>query len=448
MSVHRFALLVLASGTGCVGELTTTETAAPVSLPAECKLSDSSLTLPVADSVVLIGTLFDHSLTSNMDRVNAVDLAFAEGSAADPDRDYVAVHCDAQQTEFKTRDEVTVELSRFLAVELDVSVLIGPTSSSQSEIVYDAFADQQDLLIVAPSSSSPRLIEIDGTTSTETAPGLFWRTVAPDSDQARAIATDMRTVFDPTQQSAFRTAASTNVAVVAEIGPYGEGIADAFSTEFEDQGGTATVFLHATSQERTEALQAIDAGDFDEVLFLSTDAILTSNFLAEAATMPHLAQMPMFLTEAARNSDLFATSWDSLLPNVRGSSLAPATGPVFDRFRTDYAQAYPATPDVRGFMPQAYDAAWLVIYAHATADDITSGTSLARAMRHLSEGSAIEVGPASWDDAVAALAVGQSIDVVGTSGPLDFDAASGETSSPKVIWTVEAGEFVNVAELP
>ncbi len=88
-----------------------------------------------------------------------------------------------------------------------------------------------------------------------------------------------------------------------------------------------------------------------------------------------------------------------------------------------------------------YDAVYLLAYAtYAIGDLPVTGASLSRAFARLvPPGTPIDVGLTSLFEAHRVLRAGGTIDVTGTTGPLDFDLARGEAPVDLVILCVGAG---------
>jgi ABC-type branched-subunit amino acid transport system substrate-binding protein len=113
---------------------------------------------------------------------------------------------------------------------------------------------------------------------------------------------------------------------------------------------------------------------------------------------------------------------------------APASTPDNARFTMRYNEAY-ADKVTTNLSPAApYDAFYLVAYAAVAAGDGTlGGYDLARAMGRLTaRGTHVDVGPSAIFEAAAALRAGQSIDLQGAGGPLDFDVTTGESPADYV----------------
>ena len=69
--------------------------------------------------------------------------------------------------------------------------------------------------------------------------------------------------------------------------------------------------------------------------------------------------------------------------------------------------------------------------------DIT-GMGIAQGLRKVSSGQEVLVRPTSWSTVRASFDAGQSVDVVGASGTLDYDPITEETATPIDVWTVNA----------
>ncbi|MCA9615521.1 MAG: hypothetical protein KC586_22350, partial [Myxococcales bacterium] len=94
------------------------------------------------------------------------------------------------------------------------------------------------------------------------------------------------------------------------------------------------------------------------------------------------------------------------------------------------------------FTAHAYDAGWLATYALAWAalqETRVDARGLGRGLRRLSEGTAIDVGELSWPDVMTAFAAGESVNVRGASGALDYDPDSEERAEEGMsfeVWIV------------
>jgi hypothetical protein len=89
----------------------------------------------------------------------------------------------------------------------------------------------------------------------------------------------------------------------------------------------------------------------------------------------------------------------------------------------------------------SYDAFYALAYAvFASRDGAIDGSTLGRAIARLvPPGLRIESGPTDVLAALTALSHGERIDLVGASGALDFDVATGETSSDFALVCAQPG---------
>lgn len=399
-----------------------------------------------ADAIVL-GALFDYE--ANLENLRSIELAVDEANIEGGlnGRTFALASCNyAEDIALDPDDTETAAnaLTVWLADEVGVQVILGPGSSPKVEQIWNT-ASARDLLLVAPSATSDRLVAIDGETSTDADPGLFWRTAPPDQYQAGAIAADLA------------ERGVTSVAIVHQTGAYGEGLADGILAALP--GSVATeVYPYANSNQLTAAIADAGNSAAPEVVYISSDPDEIASFLNGAAATGDYDAKGIFLTDAARDQLVLdaATNAEALFDNLRGSVPVPdpsVAGGLADTFFLAYSQRYGVDAARDAFNPFAYDAAWITLYGHAWAagqEADLSGVSVARGLRQLSSGPPeLPIRAASWPDAVTRLSAGQSIDVFGASGTLDFDPVTAETQNPIAIWTVggSAPDWVFVNEL-
>lgn len=406
----------------------------------------SDLSLPIdSDTTFVVGSVFDHTLETHVGRYQSAQLAAIQANANDglEGHDFAMIHCNnAEDAAFDDLDKTTasVEAAVWLSETIGVPAVVGPAASSRTEAVYNAVADDFGTLVISPSATSPSLTPLDGTDSTNAAPGLLWRTAPPDDLQAVAIARDMREQFDPTGVDTFRTAASESVGVIYQTGAYGEGLNVAFTEAFTGLGGTAESFPFSEETSRSDAIAQAANGGFDELLFVSSDSADVVSFLQGVVTLDTLDDTPLFLSDSARNADVLEEAGAAVLERVRGTAPATPAGAVNDSFQVSYASEYGgADVSVLSFTAQSFDAMWLTIYGHAWAlaqeEGGVTGLNIARGLKRVSNGDSVDMRPNNWNLVKASFASGDSIDVVGASGSLDF-ASNGETNATIDVWVV------------
>ena len=454
--------LILLALPACLGDWEATPdqpTTSSIALHPRCEtVYPEGLTLPVdPEQTFLIGTLFDHTLDTHQGRYKAAQLAAdqANTNGGLEGREFAMIHCTNEEgtgLDELTKDDASVEAAVWLAETVGVPAIVGPAASSRTEAVYNAVAADFGTLVISPSATSPSLTPLDGLDSTNTDPGLLWRTAPPDDIQGAAIAWDMLNNYDDTGATNVRLAPSLNVAVIYQSGAYGEGLEAVFTDEFLAQGGVnSDGFPFANDGARADAIADVANGGYDEVLFVSSDSSDVIAFLLGTDSVGGFDGIPLFLTDGARNVDVLneAASASSRFSQVRGTAPAQPAGPIYDSFAASFAAEYGGLDvTVLSYTAQSFDAAWLVFMGHAWAfhqTDGISGENIARGLRQVSSGDAVSIRPTSWNLVKAAFQSGVSVDVEGASGLLDYDS-SGETSASIDVWTIAPSDddFITV----
>ena len=403
-------------------------------LNERCTLWPDDLSLPIdPEQTILFGTLFDHSLETHTGRYRSAELALSQANQNGglDGVEFAAMHCDNQEglDDGLTKDEATVELGLWMSDNIGINAIVGPSSSSRTEATYNALVGM-DTLLISPSATSPSLTDLDGLSASNQEPGLLWRTAPPDSLQGKVIAEDMI------------SRESNTVSVIYQTGAYGEGLETVFTSEFEGRGGVSNGFPFTSDADRSDAIINAIADGTDEVLFISSDAEDVSAFLNSAALLDGYLKMPIFLTDSARNADVLANAEgaSSLFEQIRGTAPATPSGAVYDAFQVSYASEYAGEDvSVYSYTAHAFDAAWMLAYGAVWAtyqEGEISATGIARGLRKLSLGEEKEVRPSFWNTIKANLAEGQSIDITGASGSLDFDSTTEETTAPIDVWQI------------
>jgi len=381
----------------------------------------------------VIGCIADESLDTQVFRERSVGLALSqvnESGALDMHRFGVVCCNNAQDSSIDGLDTVgaAVDDANWLVDVMGVSAIVGPSRSDEVEAVFGEVGPR-GVLVISPSATSPALTALEPDAS-DSMPGLLWRTAPPDTIQGRVIAMDMLS----------RGIAS--VGVIAEAGPYGEGLAAVVEREFDGPARAATVMIFASSTERDSIVTDVARGAFDEVLFLSSQTSDAVAFLRAASVQAGYDTKTFFLSDGAANQDLLIGAADAsvLFPRVRLTRPAAPSGVVYDAFASAYVAKYGVDEVAnRSFTAHAFDAAWMVFYGHGWAAEQElpiSGHDVALGLRHLSTGDAFDVRPGDWDRILSNFRRGDPVDLTGASGPLDYDATTEETTGPIELLTI------------
>ena len=353
--------------------------------------------------------------------------------------------------------EALTETGRYLALTLGVPAIIGPAKSGDAEALFQELnpsSDPSGVLMISPSATSDQLEALDPTPSNET-PGLFWRTAPPDSLQGNAIAVDMRTL----NVEMGRDAIVTKAVAIYQDGAYGDNLSRVFASAFMAAGGPLPQTRPFTSDsERDAAVTAVgDDPTIDEVLFISSNTADTIAFFNAAAIDIGYDTKTIFVPDAAATSDVLGVADPARFGNTRGSRPAPLKRNedlVYAAFLAAYENEYPDETDVEqlSFTANAYDAAWLLGYGTAWAigneGGVITGQTIARGLRRVSSGELLQVGPGDWTAALQAFSSGQSFDIEGASGDLDYDPINEETTAPTEIWSVAGTSIVGLYTIP
>jgi branched-chain amino acid transport system substrate-binding protein len=336
------------------------------------------------------------------------------------------------------------EIAQFMSGRLGVQGFVGPYTSGQTEAWYNATVDDDPRpFVISGAATSPALTYIDGITHTDADPGTVWRTIPPDSLQGQVAANDM-------WERGRRT-----VAVVYQTGPYGEGLAQIFTEQFSAKGGDVTGLQFDTSADLAAHIATLaDDDTIEEVFMISGEAADVADFVNGAAISGGFlgADYPndgkgIFLADAAADTDMLAaltSDGEDLIPQIRGTRPAVPDNTLYDTFKIAYQSEYGSDPEATVYMPFAYDAGWLALYATAWSHYQTAavtGKGMGAGMRNVSDGGTVDVNllPTGWTTGQSAFEVARAIDVTGTSGPLDYDPDTEETATNIEVWGVNAG---------
>ncbi len=409
-----------------------------------------------ADTVVF-GNLMDRSVATQDARERAARLAYlgANESGGLDGRSFGVVFCDiAEMSGSETRSDNAKEAADYLINTLGVPAILGPSSSGDLQNVFLEFEDSGTLFI-SPSATSPALTTLDGSSPSDENPGLLWRTAPPDDLQGRAIAADLRDDIGSRPD----TDESDDIAIIFQMGPYGEGLASVLNQEFETICPTCTVELrpYSTNSQRDVAVTEVGAlTDIDEIIFIASDIDEVVAFLNAAATNSDYTGDPgkrIFLPDSAANNDLInnasTDAKNQLFSRIRGTRPKPLSQGEFayGLFRAAFAAEYDGeSPDQFSFTAHAYDAAWLLIFGATWAvfqEGSLTGTNIAKGLRKLSNGESIDIQPTNYNTIQTRFEDGLPIDVEGASGTLDFEPSTEETSGPIETWKISGNTIVD-----
>ncbi len=322
--------------------------------------------------------------------------------------------------EFVYKDTESGDINRLaeeLLAEDSIRVVIGPCWSDEVFQIAPAFISREKLLI-SPLATSGDIFRAFGKK------GYFWRTMQGDVAQVNTIMTLLK------------QNGSKRVALLTADTTYGKTFYE-WTGFFAYEYGIDITFI----QQFDEDSATIEKDVFD-ALQTGPDTIIAICDPSEAAIIKQAIDKSgkpadLFLADAAESQELVRTLGDAA-EGIGGTSPTadPASG-----FTTAYQNKFGHPP--ADYAAPVYDAVLLAAYASARQDAFSE--SPADSMKHVVYGSGEKLG---WDataskEAIRAILAGESPDISGASGPLDYDREYGV--DPVIAyyshWIVEDGRF-------
>jgi branched-chain amino acid transport system substrate-binding protein len=387
-----------------------------------------------ADSLV-IGSLMDRSEPKKVARERAAQLAATQvdefgGLQGHP---IALVMCTVEPNhggDGLGLEDASTSTARYLANVVGTPAIVGPSSSDNVLAVFEELKGS-DTLVISPAATSPALSDADPDDVSDENPGLLWRTPPSDSAQGPKIADDMS------------ARGVTSVAAIVQNGAYGDGLRKVF-LEATDSSITVQELRYSLAVERNDAISQASVSNVDEVLFISSESSDIVAFLELVASDSGFDDKTLFLTDAAASVDVVSSAPTALVSRLRGTRPKPLDGSelVYKTFINAYQSSFGEDVTQFSFTAHAYDAAWLVFYGAAWAQlneaGGIGGRNIARGLRRVSEGNDLfEVKGTTWLDIVGRFESGVGVDLRGSSGDLDFDPTTEETSGEIEVWVVD-----------
>ncbi len=335
---------------------------------------------------------------------------------------------------------VASQKAAYLRDTLGIRAIVGGFSSGETIAIANDVAIPGDVLTISPASTSPALTNLNDD-------GLLWRTIASDSQQA------------PAMGQLIKNLGLTRVALLSVDSLYGDGFRSALlnywasedptlindntrytSARFPDTVDYSPMFIEGLAAPlfgpqglKPQAIIVIGSGN--------AQGIISTMEQAYVSTLPE-AQRPIWvLGEALKSSELltrtedFAQAWDRLM----GTQIVPVQSALYTIFKNSYLEATGLNAESYIFADKAHDAAYLIALAIAVQPNPLriTGSELAAVLQRLTMGQAISADQSGFTRAVTALSRGESINLNGVSGGLDFDLATGDVFSTVSGWSIE-----------
>lgn len=321
----------------------------------------------------------------------------------------------------QTSPSVGVDAAKKLVDVQQVPALIGALSSGVSAAILTSVTAPSQVVQISPASTSPTFSDLARQGKT----GGFWfRTCPSDALQGLAMA---KVAHD---------AGLKKVAVMYLNNPYGQGLSQEFTAGFRQLGGTVTenvVYNPSQPSYRAEVGKALSPAP--DALFLigypGDGTTITREWIAAGGPQKFL------FPDGLESQDFVNDVGAQYMKDVHGTAPGTDKTPSLATFQGEFQAKFGTLP-TQAYIPNAYDATVLVGLAMEQARS-SKGPAIRDAIRKVTDpkGQKVYAGVAELKKAAALLAEGKSIQYVGATGPLQFDA-NGDIAAPMQVWNVSA----------
>lgn len=321
----------------------------------------------------------------------------------------------------QTSPSVGVDAAKKLVDVQQVPALIGALSSGVSAAILTSVTAPSQVVQISPASTSPTFSDLAKQGKT----GGFWfRTCPSDALQGLAMA---KVAHDAGLQK---------VAVMYLNNPYGQGLSQEFTAGFRQLGGTVTenvVYNPSQPSYRAEVGKALSPAP--DALFLigypGDGTTITREWIAAGGPQKFL------FPDGLESQDFVNDVGAQYMKDVHGTAPGTDKTPSLATFQNEFQAKFGTLP-TQAYIPNAYDATVLVGLAMEQARS-SKGPAIRDAIRKVTDpkGQKVYAGVAELKKAAALLAEGKSIQYVGATGPLQFDA-NGDIAAPMQVWNVSA----------
>ncbi|MFO0546823.1 MAG: ABC transporter substrate-binding protein [Polyangiaceae bacterium] len=415
------------------------------------------LTAPLSEADVSTGVSIRNGAILAIDEINAK-------GGANQEFPLVLISCDDQGNRGPAEDN-----GQTLA-NMGIQAIIGPAFSGQTIDMttgpnYDGEGSiERGVLAISSSATSPDITGLNDLapacrdTTPDECPGLVWRTSPSDKIQGAA----MVAYFPELEEIAKNRVApdppltSIKVAILHKGDSYGTNLAQTVENTLKFNGDVLALSQPAnyinldygdTSQEGVmpdpDKVAMAAAFGADVYLLLGTSEL--APVLQDIEDNYPGANKPYYVFGDGGLSSEIATAAAAKGATSRVRGTIPGTQSLlFTQFSARYTNRFPddqtGGPEVFG-AAGAYDAVYLLSFAATAARGAQLlGVEYARGLTKLADTSkaALEVGSSDFGDVNGSLNNGDTVNIDGVSGPLDFDITSGEAPSDVQIWCLDS----------
>jgi branched-chain amino acid transport system substrate-binding protein len=311
---------------------------------------------------------------------------------------------------------------------LDIAAVLGPGCSEEADAIMKDLK-QRKVLTVSPSAEAASLSAADDG-------DFFFRTAPADNIYARPEALWLRRKLSPP---------SSRLAIVRWAAGNYEGLTIPLAMHFMAEGGEARDVPFATDPVNAlDVLKQIDVPNGADTIYMATPVNSGASIFREALTYTWVnISTPRWEFSTGVSVDDFplAVNNNAALEGLGGMESRSRPSALRDTFLASFMTAKGAPPDSI-YVDKVYDTVYLLAASLYMAAQPADGSSVHDALRRLSTGRVVSVG--KWQAIRSEIDAMGSVDLDGTSGTLDFDAA-GDVSSDVQRFTFKNGKVVREA---
>lgn len=364
----------------------------------------------------------------------------------------VVVCDDAASTEVAKRS------AEHLVNTLEVPAVIGPSWSGVAVTLLTELTIPTQTLMIGTGTTSPDFTALPKD-------GLFFRTITSMTGETRAMSSLVADIEQRVRANLGNTTEPIKVALLHKGDSYGK--------------GSAQVMLNTLVFNGKPALDVASQSSFIQANYGDSGNPTASPLKYPETVAQVLAHKPHVIVTIG-TGEVFANlvgpieqQWDAALPykpfwvfphnqfTKATTDFLVANDPPGRGLRQRFVGATPGTEDANyqqfklnyptvaqdGSDPNSfgasntYDSVYVVAFAAtALGAEKVTGRSLANAIARLKSGPKINVGVNDLNQGLNLLSQGQTIDLEGTSGPLDFDLATGDVHQQIQVWCIPLGD--------
>lgn len=400
------------------------------------------------DRAIFIGSLF--SLTgaqagTNLPRQQSAMLAVEEinkvggvprGTTSADARPLVLVSCDESVD--------LMRAARHLVDELGVPAIVGPNTSQDVLSVSNKLTIEAGVLAMTPSGLASSIADLLDE-------NLTWQ-MAPNDVQRGPIMIQQINVLEAAIKEQ-RKVSTVKLAIVFRDDALGVGTRVSLNSlvlngkplvDPINLGANVRIDAYDFSQVDQKGLIEQYVKFAPDIVVLAGTADIVPNVLVPLEQRwPAEVPRPTYLTiDPLKSAELLnaAAGNDDLRRRIRGMGVTPSprSKSIYDAFRVSYELRYPGSQANGSGLGPSYDAVYAIAFAMAaTHNQPLTGANLARALGMLSGGGIeIEVQSTQALAGFQRLVAGQSINAIGTFGPLAWGATGAVMGGTLEVWCI------------